>query len=87
MRGVHFTSMIDIFMRITFFCFAMQPKELAGFLLLLNQLICKFNTGVQDILEEVYPAIASRVFNILPRDAFPTGPGSNTEVCEPILCM
>ncbi|XP_055825792.1 exportin-T isoform X1 [Solanum dulcamara] len=56
-----------------------EPKELAGFLLLLNQLICKFNTGVQDILEEVYPAIASRVFNILPRDAFPTGPGSNTE--------
>ncbi|XP_075107327.1 exportin-T-like isoform X2 [Nicotiana tabacum] len=56
-----------------------EPKELAGLLVLLNQLICKFNTGVRDILEEVYPAIASRVFNVLPRDAFPTGPGSNTE--------
>lgn len=59
----------------------MQPKELLGFLVLLNQLICKFNTSVGDILEEVYPVIAGRVFNILPRDVLPGGPGGNTEVC------
>ncbi|KAK2990150.1 hypothetical protein RJ640_008414 [Escallonia rubra] len=56
-----------------------EPKELVGFLVLINQLICKFNTAVHDILEELYPVLASRIFNILPRDAFPSGPGSNTE--------
>ncbi|KAK3030933.1 hypothetical protein RJ639_036671 [Escallonia herrerae] len=56
-----------------------EPKELVGFLVLINQLICKFNTAVHDIVEELYPVLASRIFNILPRDAFPSGPGSNTE--------
>ncbi|KAH9665209.1 exportin-T [Citrus sinensis] len=56
-----------------------EPKEMAGFLVLLNQLICKFNTLVHDILDEVFPAIAGRIFNIIPRDAFPSGPGTNTE--------
>jgi exportin-T len=56
-----------------------EPKELMGFLVLLNQLICKFNVAVQNILEEVYPVIANKIFNILPRDPFPTGPGTNTE--------
>ncbi|KAL3528585.1 hypothetical protein ACH5RR_007907 [Cinchona calisaya] len=56
-----------------------EPKELLGFLILLNQLICKFKTAVGDIMDEVYPAIASRVFNILPRDPLPLGPGGNTE--------
>lgn len=56
-----------------------EPKELLGFLVLLNQLICKFNTSVGDILEEVYPVIAGRVFHILPRDVLPGGPGGNTE--------
>lgn len=51
-----------------------------GFLVLINQLICKFNTLVRDILEEIYPAVAGRIFNILPRDPFPSGPGSSTEV-------
>lgn len=60
----------------------MQPKELVGFLVLLNQLICKFNTSVEDILENVYPVIAGRIFSILPRDTIPSGPGSNTEVYE-----
>lgn len=60
--------------------FIMQPKELVGFIVLINQLICKFNTSVQDILENVYPVIASRIFGILPRDTIPSGPGSNTEV-------
>ncbi|KAK4413751.1 Exportin-T [Sesamum alatum] len=56
-----------------------EPKELVGFLVLLNQLICKFGVGVHDILEEVYPIIASRVFNILPNNDILSGPGSCTE--------
>lgn len=55
---------------------------MVAFLVLLNQLICKFNTALHDILEELYPDIASRIFNVIPRDGFPSGPGSNTEVCE-----
>lgn len=58
----------------------MQPKEMVGFLVLINQLICKFNSLVGDILEEIFPAIASRVFHILPIEAIPSGPGTNTEV-------
>ncbi|XP_059456969.1 exportin-T [Corylus avellana] len=56
-----------------------EPKEMVGFLLLLNQLICKFNNMFHDILEEVFPAIAGRIFSVIPRDAFPSGPGTNTE--------
>ncbi|XP_004303696.1 PREDICTED: exportin-T-like [Fragaria vesca subsp. vesca] len=56
-----------------------QPKELVGLLVLLNQLICKFNTLFSDILDEVFPAIAGRILNIIPIDAFPSGPGTNTE--------
>ena len=60
----------------------LQPKEMVSFLLLLNQIICKFHTLFRDILEEVFPAIAGRIFNVIPRDAFPSGPGTNTEVWE-----
>ncbi|XP_065866859.1 exportin-T isoform X2 [Euphorbia lathyris] len=56
-----------------------EPKEMVGFLLLLNQLICKFNISVRDIVEEVFPAIAGRVLSVLPKNGFPSGPGSNTE--------
>ncbi|XP_042492177.1 exportin-T isoform X1 [Macadamia integrifolia] len=56
-----------------------EPKEMVGFLVLINQLICKFNALVGNIMEEIFPAIASRVFNVLPRDAFPSGPEGNTE--------
>lgn len=62
-----------------------QPKEMVGLLLLLNQLICKFSTLVHDILDEVFPAIAGRILSIIPRDAFPSGPGTNTEVWK--LCL
>ncbi|XWS20068.1 hypothetical protein CRYUN_Cryun31cG0069800 [Craigia yunnanensis] len=55
-----------------------EPKEMVGFLLLLNQLICKFSTLVHDILEEVFPAIAGRVFNAI-RRADSSGPEANTE--------
>ncbi|KAK9131413.1 hypothetical protein Sjap_011900 [Stephania japonica] len=56
-----------------------EPKEMVSFLVLINQLICKFNSLVGNILEELFPAIASRVFHVLPREGFPSGPGSNTE--------
>ncbi|KAI3463220.1 hypothetical protein Pfo_019883 [Paulownia fortunei] len=56
-----------------------EPKELVGFLVLLNQLICKFSVGIHDILEEVYPIIASRTFDILPKNDIPLGTGSCTE--------
>ncbi|KAJ4841704.1 hypothetical protein Tsubulata_032461 [Turnera subulata] len=56
-----------------------EPKEMADFLVLLNQLICKFNTSVHDILDEVFPAIAASVFKISPVDAFASGYGTNTE--------
>lgn len=58
----------------------LQPKEMVGLLVLLNQLICKFNTSVHDILDEVFPAIAGRILSVIPRDVFPSGPGTNTEV-------
>ncbi|XP_008342570.1 exportin-T-like isoform X2 [Malus sylvestris] len=56
-----------------------EPKELVGLLLLLNQLICKFNTLFRDILDEVFPAITGRILNIIPVDTLPSGPGFNTE--------
>ncbi|KDP40694.1 hypothetical protein JCGZ_24693 [Jatropha curcas] len=56
-----------------------EPKEMVSFLVLLNQLICKFNTSVRDIVDEVFPAVAGRIFNVIPKDAFPSGPGTNTE--------
>ncbi|XP_051115538.1 exportin-T isoform X2 [Andrographis paniculata] len=56
-----------------------EPKELVGFMVLLNQLICKFSIKVSHILEDVYPVLASRVFSILPKDDIPAGPGGCTE--------
>lgn len=58
----------------------LQPKEMVGFLVLLNQLICKFSTLVYDILEEVFPAIACRVFIAIRRVTDSAGPEANTEV-------
>ncbi|KAJ1390755.1 Exportin-1/Importin-beta-like [Sesbania bispinosa] len=56
-----------------------EPKQIAGFLLLLNQLICKFNTLVHDILEEIFPAVADRIFSVIPRDGLPSGLDAVTE--------
>ncbi|RWW29167.1 hypothetical protein GW17_00006318, partial [Ensete ventricosum] len=70
--------------RISFFFYALahdlQPKDMVDFLVLVNQLISKFSTSVEGILEEIFPAIASRLIMILSKDAFPSGPGCNTEV-------
>ncbi|KAL0319443.1 UNVERIFIED_CONTAM: Exportin-T [Sesamum angustifolium] len=62
-----------------------EPKELVGFLVLLNQLICKFGTGVGEILEAIYPVIASRAFNILPRSDIQSGPGGCPEEVRELL--
>ncbi|KAF8084278.1 hypothetical protein N665_0726s0003 [Sinapis alba] len=56
-----------------------EPKEMAGLLVLLNQLICKFGTSVRDILEEVYPVVAGRVFIVIPRDGLPSRSEAVTE--------
>lgn len=56
-----------------------EPKQMVGFLLLLNQLICKFNTLVHDILEEIFPVVAERIFSVIPRNGLPSGPDAITE--------
>ncbi|CAL9054794.1 unnamed protein product [Musa banksii] len=56
-----------------------EPKDMVDFLVLVNQLIYKFGTSIEAILVEIFPAIASRLIVILPKDAFPSGPGCNTE--------
>ncbi|MCL7036651.1 hypothetical protein MKW94_027396 [Papaver nudicaule] len=56
-----------------------EPKEMVGLLVLLNQLICKFNVLMRDILEKIFPVIASRVFDVLLTREIPSGPGSNNE--------
>lgn len=65
----------------------LQPKEMAGFLVLLNQLICKFGTSVRDILEDVYPVVAGRIFIVIPRDGLPSCPGAVTEVFVWLFCL
>lgn len=50
------------------------------FLVLVNQIICKFKSSASAILEEIFPTIASRLSAILSQDAFSAGPASNTEV-------
>ncbi|XP_011035726.1 PREDICTED: exportin-T-like isoform X2 [Populus euphratica] len=56
-----------------------EPKEMVGFLLLLNQLICKFNASMHHIVEEVFPAIASRIFRIVSTEELPLGDGTSSE--------
>ncbi|XP_022715279.1 exportin-T-like isoform X3 [Durio zibethinus] len=62
-----------------------EPKEMVGFLLLLNQLICKFSTLVHDILDEVFPAIAGRILSSIRRVADSSGLEANTEACVQIF--
>jgi exportin-T len=56
------------------------------FLVLVNQIICKFKSSASAILEEVFPTIASHLSVILSQDAFSAGPASNTEVILICLC-
>ncbi|PPD77934.1 hypothetical protein GOBAR_DD25134 [Gossypium barbadense] len=62
-----------------------EPKEMVGFLLLLNQLICKFSTLVRDILEEVFPTISGRVFSAIQRVVDSSVTETNTEACVQIF--
>lgn len=56
-----------------------EPKDMVDFLVLVNQVICKFGASLESTLEELFPTIASRLFLILSSEAFPSGQGSNTE--------
>lgn len=56
-----------------------EAKDMVDFLVLINQIICKFNSSASGILEDVFPTIASRLSVILSQDAFSTGPAGNTE--------
>ncbi|KAK3125675.1 hypothetical protein QOZ80_7BG0608280 [Eleusine coracana subsp. coracana] len=56
-----------------------EAKDMVEFLILVNQIICKLNTSASDILEDVFPTVASRLSMILSQDAFSAGPASNTE--------
>lgn len=54
---------------------------MVGFLVLLNQLICKFGTSLRGILDEVYPVVAYRIFKVIPRgDDSPSRSVTITEV-------
>ncbi|MED6205082.1 hypothetical protein PIB30_014770 [Stylosanthes scabra] len=61
-----------------------EPKEMVGFLLLLNQLMCKFNTSVHDILEESFPVVAGRVLSVIAGEALLLGPGALTAITEEV---
>lgn len=56
-----------------------QPKEMVGFLVLLNQLICKFSGSLRGILEEVYPVVAYRIFRVIPIDGLTPRTGAVTD--------
>ncbi|XP_074565913.1 exportin-T-like [Curcuma longa] len=56
-----------------------EPEDMVEFLVLANQLISKFSTSLEPILEDIFPAIASRLIEILPKDAFSAAPGCITE--------
>jgi hypothetical protein len=60
-----------------------QAKDMVEFLVLVNQIICKFKSSASAVLEEVFPTIASHLSVILSQDAFSAGPASNTEVLPP----
>lgn len=70
----------------------LQAKDMVEFLVLVNQIICKFKSSASAVLEEIFPTIASRLSVILSQDAFSAGPASNTEVmlvciCKQPLCI
>ncbi|KAG6480048.1 hypothetical protein ZIOFF_063525 [Zingiber officinale] len=56
-----------------------EPEDMVEFLVLANQLISKFSTSLESILEDIFPAIASRLIEILRKDAFSAAPGCITE--------
>lgn len=57
---------------------------MVGFLVLLNQLICKFSGSLRGILEEVYPVVAYRIFRVIPIDGLTPRTGAVTD--EVFVC-
>ena len=53
---------------------------MVGFLVLLNQLICKFSGSLRGILEEVFPVVADRIFKVIPIDGLTPCTGTVTDV-------
>lgn len=56
-----------------------EPREMVEFLVLMNQLMSKFKSGIKDLVQELFPFIVGQIFAILPKEACPEGPGSHTE--------
>lgn len=56
-----------------------EPREMVEFLILINQLMSKFKLGIKDLVQELFPFVVGWIFAILPKDAFPEGPGAHTE--------
>lgn len=71
---------------LTSLLFFIQAKDMVEFLVLVNQIICKFKSSASAVLEEIFPTIASRLSVILSQDAFSAGPASNTEVMLVCIC-
>lgn len=57
----------------------LQAKDTEEVLILINQIICKFNSSASGLLEDVFPVIATHLSVILSQDAFSNGP-ARTEV-------
>ncbi|MCO5598109.1 hypothetical protein L7F22_052200 [Adiantum nelumboides] len=60
-------------------CLSVQPKEMLEFLVLINQLISTFKSGIKDLMQELFPYIVGHIFSTLPKETYPDGPESHTE--------
>ncbi|XP_008670571.1 exportin-T isoform X2 [Zea mays] len=82
--GIMFKKTLDVVLQVLVSFPSVRPlrskaKDMVEFLVLVNQIICKFKSSASAILEEIFPTIASRLSAILSQDAFSAGPASNTE--------
>ena len=57
-----------------------QPREMVELLVLINQLMGKFESEIKNLVQEMFPFLVGRIIAILPKEALPDGPGSHTEV-------
>eukprot|EP00250_Pteridium_aquilinum_P019445 c24434_g1_i1 orf=571-3564(+) len=56
-----------------------EPREMLEFLVLINQLMSTFKSGIKDLIQELFPFILGQIFAILPKETYPDGPESHTE--------
>ncbi|EFJ23763.1 hypothetical protein SELMODRAFT_174640 [Selaginella moellendorffii] len=56
-----------------------ESKDLVEFIQLLNQLINKFKSAMNTIIQEIFPSVVDRVFFLLPKGSIPENVVSNTE--------